>query len=101
MGEYDWFARSGLISSLKKEEQACGKSYNFRYADEQGEIASPGFNGRNSKGSTRKISQISQIFLRLFKKNFEIFNIFSISNFFAILASSKVLTSNLGYYVIS
>ena len=31
-----------------KQNQKCGKSYNFRYDDEQDELSSPGFAGRNT-----------------------------------------------------
>ena len=32
----------------RSKNQKCGKSYNFRYDDEQDELSSPGFAGRNT-----------------------------------------------------
>ena len=41
--------RPDQFSNLNQtKNQKCGKSYNFRYDDEQDELSSPGFAGRNT-----------------------------------------------------
>lgn len=45
-----WTVSTGPIFQFRtrSKNQKCGKSYNFRYDDEQDELSSPGFAGRNT-----------------------------------------------------